>query len=118
MNDTKQIPLVISEMAGIWNSYVNDTLARCVFKYFLSNIEDNETKNLLNQALNLSEQHINKLKDFFNMEGIPVPVGFSDSDVDINAPRLFTDSFYLLYLSHMSGFGMEAYSLILRYTSD
>ena len=43
-----------------------------------------------------------------------IPDAFNDNDVNINAPRLFSDSFYLLYLSFMSRIAMHNYTLILN----
>jgi len=45
-------------------------------------------------------------RPFFNQAELPIPEGFTDKDVDINAPRLFTDEFYFLYLCGMSKAGM------------
>lgn len=117
MQDTTKISLGVSEIAGLWNNYMNDSLSICMFKHFLNNIDDEETKTLLQDALKLSEQHVSEIESIFNKENLPVPDAFGEDDVNMNAPRLFTDSFYLFYLSHMSGFGMDGYSLITRYTS-
>jgi len=38
--------------------------------------------------------------------------GFTDNDVNINASRLFTDAFYLAYLSFMSRVAMHNYTWI------
>ena len=50
----------------------------------------------------------------FNKAGLPLPDGFTDNDVNINAPRLFSDTFYLAYLSYMSRIAMHNYTLILN----
>ncbi|MED4794122.1 DUF3231 family protein [Priestia megaterium] len=33
---------------------------------------------------------------------MPIPLGFGEEDLDVEAPKLFSDSFYLLYLKHIS----------------
>ncbi|MEK1831649.1 DUF3231 family protein [Priestia megaterium] len=33
---------------------------------------------------------------------MPIPLGFGEEDLNVEAPKLFSDSFYLLYLKHIS----------------
>ena len=47
MGDTLKIPLVSSEIAGLWNSYMGDSLAVCVLKFFVNRVEDSETRSIL-----------------------------------------------------------------------
>jgi len=53
---------------------------------------------LLQQTADLSNKHIEELTIIFNQEKLTIPEGFTDKDVNINAPRLFIDDFYLGYL--------------------
>ena len=109
-----KIPLISTEITGLWNSYMSDTLIVCVIKHFLSNVEDSEIRAILQQTSDLSNQHIQELTNIFNREKLTLPDGFSDKDVNIEAPRLFSDSFYLHYLTFMSRVGMHNYTLILN----
>lgn len=110
MGDITKIPLVSSEIAGLWNSYMADSMAVCVLKFFVNRVEDEETRSILQETLDLSSQHIQGLENFFNLAGLPIPEGFTDKDVNINAPRLFTDEFYLSYLCGMSRAEMLSYT--------
>jgi len=114
MVNSKNIPLVSSEISGMWNAYISDSLVMRVLSYFQNNVEDNETRDLLQHAIDLSVQHIPVITDFFNKEGLPIPEGFTDNDVNVKAPRLFTDSFYLAYLTYMARLGMHNYTSILN----
>jgi len=114
MEDTTKIPLVSSEITGIWNSYMGENLLICKLKYYLNRVEDIETRDLMQSTLDLSNQRIKVLADLFNKDGLPIPEGFKDNDVNINAPRLFTDSFYLQYMGYASRVGMQNYTLILN----
>ena len=114
MGDTSKIPLISSEIAGLWNSYMSDTMIVCVLKYFLNNVEESEISAVLQQTLDLSSKHIQELTNIFNQEKLTIPEGFTDKDVNINAPRLFDDSFYLVYLRFISRIGMHNYTLILN----
>jgi hypothetical protein len=75
-------------------------------KYFKNKCEDKEILPVIEFALSLSGIHIQKSKDLFTNEKIPIPVGFTDEDVNVNAPKLFTDTFMLYYIQNMSVIGM------------
>jgi hypothetical protein len=114
MSDIKKIPLASSEIAGLWNSYMSDTLIVCVLKHYLTHVNCEETRALMQQTSDLSKQHIEEATNLFMEEELPIPVGYTDKDVNINAPRLFTDSYYLHYLGFMSKILMHNYTLILN----
>jgi hypothetical protein len=105
--------LTTAEISEIWNSYMQDTMATCILKVFLSNVNDPNIKPIIEFALSLSQSHIKKLTSIFNNEKIPVPHGFTDEDVNINAPRLFSDNYYLRYLEYMARAGLGINGKIL-----
>ena len=110
-------PLVISTIGSLWNTYMSESANICVSKHFLKYVDDKETRKIIQYSLNLSEKHIQEIQAIFNIEDLTIPDAFSEADVNLNAPRLFTDSYYSLYIDTMSGFGMDAYSLIIRYSA-
>ena len=113
MTKETNIQLASSEIASLWMGYQNDSMGAAVIEYFLQNVEDAEVKPVLEYALDQSKKHIEKITQHFNEEKLPVPQGFTENDVNLNAPRLFSDTFYLFYLSNMGAFGMVAYNLAL-----
>ncbi|MDP4093478.1 MAG: DUF3231 family protein [Bacillota bacterium] len=117
MKTNTKVPLVLSEITSLWNEYMNDSSAICLFKYFLNDIDDEEIRSVLQHALTVSEEHIKYKNQLMEQEDLAIPVGYTDQDVNINAPRLFTDSYYLLYLKNMLSFSLEGYSLVLRYVT-
>jgi hypothetical protein len=109
-----KIKLTAAEVANIWTSYLNDTMAVCIIDRFLAQIEDREIKAVLEDALQLSKLHIQKLTSFFKEENLTNPLGFSlENDVYENAPRLFTDNFYLFYIQNIGKIGLSTYTLFL-----
>ena len=114
MVDIMKNPLISTEITGLWNSYMSDTMIVCVIKHFLNHVEDSEIRDILQQTSDLSNQHIQELTNIFNREKLTLPDGFSDRDVNMEAPRLFSDAFYLHYLTFMARVGMHNYTLILN----
>lgn len=110
-----EIKLVSSEIATLWTTYVSDSMAVCVFRHFLANVEDNEIGTVIETAMGLAQKHVKTISEIFRQEGRSVPVGFTDEDVDESAPRLFSDPYYLYYLRLMGSLGLEAYSVSIPF---
>jgi hypothetical protein len=105
--------LSTSEMANLWTTYHNDTLASCVIPYFIKNSDDSQIKEALQYALSISKGHLAYLKNLFSEEKFPIPVSFTEKDYDWSAPRLYSDAFYLYYLKNMAFIGGNGYSFAL-----
>lgn len=103
--------LTAAEMGKLWATYTGNTMANCVLEYFLQHVEDQEIKKVLEDALTLSKTLVSSIKEIFVQENFPVPIGFSNEDVNLGAPRLFSDEFYLHYLKYTSKAGMSIYSI-------
>ena len=109
----KPASLTASEVSALWLQYLGDSMAICIYKYFLSIVEDKEIKSIIEFALQLSESHVTKITKFLKSANSHIPIGFTDNDVNVNAPRLFSDEFLLFYSYIMTIHGLTAYSLAL-----
>jgi len=109
------IKLTSAELGYLWDTYIADSMSICVFKYFLEHIEDVEIKTLVTLAMDLSQQHIEMIAGNFKEEGIQIPEGFTEKDVNLQAKRLFSDVFYLKYLKHMANGGLATYGRVLQH---
>lgn len=110
MEERKNVKLTSAEVSFLWSTYVADSMSICVFKFFLEHIEDEKIKALVTHALDLSQQHVEIIQGVFIDENIPIPQGFTEKDVNLNSRRLFSDSFYLYYIKHMSKGGLATYA--------
>lgn len=110
MAEHVKIKLVSSEIANLWKTYMFETINRCVLQHFMETVDDQDIKTLTQTKLEAKESRIQQLTAIFNQEGIPTPVGFTDRDVNVKAPRLFTDVFMAEYLYFMSAMGLEEYA--------
>lgn len=113
LHETETIRLTSSEIAELWTTYLNDSMAKCVLSYFKRKVKDSNIGSVIEYALNLSEAHLRTISDIFKEAGIPLPYGFSENDVNVDAEKLFGDGFMLLYIKHLSKFGLSNYTMAL-----
>ncbi|ALX49821.1 DUF3231 family protein [Lentibacillus amyloliquefaciens] len=104
------IRLTSAEIGSLWTGYMQDSMAQCVLSFMLKHIEDQDIKPAIQYAYDLSSNHLEQLRTIFEKENYAVPNGFTEQDINMNAPWLFTDTFCLSYVSHMTKVGMIAYS--------
>lgn len=107
------ILLTSSEVSNLWASYIGDSMSICLFEHFISHVEDGQVREIVEQAMDLSKQHVNIIKHIFEDEGIAVPMGFTNEDVNKKAPRLFADQFYLHYIRNMTKGAFASYGAVL-----
>ena len=107
------IRLTSAEIANLWGAYMGNSMTVCILQYFNQHLEDAEIKEVVLYALSLAQKHVSTITDIFRHEGFPIPVGFTDEDVNLNAPRLFSDTFYLNYLHQTTKSGFSLYTIAL-----
>ncbi|MDQ0233469.1 DUF3231 family protein [Metabacillus malikii] len=107
------IPLTAAELGFLWGQYLNDSLATCVMKYFIKTCDDKEILPLLERSLSLAEKDLEIITAIFKNEGVPIPTGFTEEDVNVNAPKLFTDTFMLIYLHKLEMIAMASITVAI-----
>ena len=110
--------LTSAEISQLWSNYMNDTMSVCMLSYFKKTAEDSVVRELIEFALELSQKHIQELTVIFQDHNYPIPYGFTEEDVDLSGPQLFTDNYYLYYLHQWSGVGLDSYSLSLMLAAN
>ena len=101
------IPLTVSEMGFLWAQYLNDSLNICIMKYYKNICEDKEILSLIENSLSISQNDIKMITEIFTKENHPIPAGFTDEDVNINAPRLYSDTFIVSYIQKLEVVAMS-----------
>lgn len=106
-----QIRLTSGEIAQLWAQYLNDSASICILTFFLEKAEDEEIKPLIEYALQLSQSHIVKIDSILTEEKNVIPYGFKmEEDVNLNAPRLYSDSYVLNFINQMAMVGLTTYA--------
>ncbi|TVY08006.1 DUF3231 family protein [Paenibacillus cremeus] len=113
METEHNIKLTSAEIAELWSCYMTDSMAICVLSYFLNKVEDTQIKEVIEYALGLSQKHLVDVKAIMQGENFPIPKGFTMDDVNVNAPRLYSDTFFLIYLKNLGKLGLVNYAIAL-----
>lgn len=106
-----QRPLTSSEIACLWTSYMQNSMSKCVMEYFLEKVKDPDIQPHVKNTYDAAVNNLNTITEMFVNEQMPIPVGFSEQDVNLNAKRLFSDTFFLQYLQQMGKIGLFTYSV-------
>ena len=114
--DKNKIKLTSSKIGSLWGEYVNGTMTDIVNRYMFSIIEDESIKIVFDDAIKTFEKQKNRIATFMENEGFPVPIGFTESDLNKGTERLFTDIFCLNYLHIMTLHGLLGHTTSLSVT--
>lgn len=97
MPTADKLPLTSAEIANLWTVYMADTLMVSFKKHLVAKAEDEQIRALLRHAITISDKSTRDIVAIFRSSNVSIPVGFSDKDVIMEAPRLFSDSFALYH---------------------
>ncbi|MFB9328729.1 DUF3231 family protein [Paenibacillus aurantiacus] len=103
--------LTSAEQGKLWATYVGNTMSICVLSHMVKHAEDPDIKDVVKHALGLSKQFAAFIRDVYTKENYPIPKGFTDEDVNMDAPPLFADEFYLHYLKYLGKAGLGVYAI-------
>jgi len=104
-------PFTAFEMGKLWATYMGNSMSIQILSYFLEHCEDEDVKHLLENGLALSKDFTKRIEGFFKKENFPIPIGFTKDDVNLGAPRLYADEFYVHYLKYVAKAGMSLYAV-------
>ncbi|HWO96087.1 MAG TPA: DUF3231 family protein [Bacillus sp. (in: firmicutes)] len=107
------IQLTTPEITALWTTYLQNSATICFYKHFLQYLQDSEIKPIVEETLLLEQLYIKKLEIIFTEEGFPIPKGFSDKDVDLSAPSLYTDLFALSFVYRVGQMTVPYYATVL-----
>ncbi|MGN8648007.1 DUF3231 family protein [Gracilibacillus sp. HCP3S3_G5_1] len=106
----KKIHLTAGEISSLWMGYMNDSMTTKVLSFMLQHVEDPDIKPVVQSAYNISVNNLDTLLTIFEQDNYSKPNGFTDQDVNMDAPWLYTDLFCLSYINHIAKVGMITYS--------
>lgn len=100
--DNNSIKLTAPEISGLWSTYIQNSAVVCILKHFLSYLQDSEIKPIVEESLRICQSQSEQIKKIYAEEQLPIPKGFSDADVDLSAPPLYSDLYALSFVYRVS----------------
>ncbi|MFC4322273.1 DUF3231 family protein [Litchfieldia salsa] len=110
MTNHKSIPITSSELGYLWTGFSINDMSKWFLTAFLGLTKDEEIKDLYVFALQITNDLLSERNTILNNEGYPVPIGFSEEDIELNATPLFSNRFLLKYLHTGARLGLEFHS--------
>ncbi|MEW9676098.1 DUF3231 family protein [Lentibacillus sp. L22] len=111
--DEQNEELTAAEISSLWTSYQNSTMMICGLRYFLEHVDDADIRNVLEDFLAFSEEIQTTVTNILNAEDYPIPQGFTENDVYLDAPRLFSDRIYLDLMLNIGNFDIAIMGLAM-----
>jgi hypothetical protein len=108
---TSSIPITSSEIAYLWNTYLLNSKSKHILMYAVTQCDDEDIRSVLQFSLDLSAQSLNNVKTIFDGEKQRVPYGFSEEDVYIEAPKIYSDKLMLYILKGYATTGLSNYGV-------
>lgn len=102
--------LTSAEIGKLWATYMGNSMATRILQFYLQHVEDPDIQHVLEYAIEISEDFLKKITYIYEKKNHPLPFGFTKDDVNMQAPRLFLDEFYLHYLKYMAKAGISLYA--------
>lgn len=93
---TNNLKLSSAEILSLWNVYLMETMTTYVTEYFLAKAKDKEVIKMLEFALQLSQEGVSMSSAFFNNADHPLPQGFTEEDVNMEVPIVYSDNLMIL----------------------
>ncbi|MCZ8518374.1 MULTISPECIES: DUF3231 family protein [Paenibacillus] len=112
--------LTASEIAVLWNAYMQNTMSGCIVNHFQKVNEDKLMDPVLKNGLGSISFIVEGVRQIFSTDNIPIPDGFTEDDYHSDAPRIYSDLFALRYMKYMAAMGTAncAVSLELSARAD
>ncbi|MDD3654507.1 MAG: DUF3231 family protein [Desulfotomaculaceae bacterium] len=110
----REVRLTSSELANLWASWMESSIKERIVQYFIKIVEDPDIKQALEYFLEVAKKHLKIISQIYAREKHPIPIGFTDEDVNLDAPRLFTDSLILYFLKDIAVVRLDGYSTALQ----
>lgn len=117
---SQKFSLSSTEIATLWETYKEKTFILRFLEYLIPNTNDPKAEKIMSDLHKNLEIYVEKAKNIFQNEGSIHPQGFSSSDVNINAPKLFDNGFDVMLLRSIKQMSMGLYTLNmgLSYRTD
>lgn len=109
-----------SELGALWMTYHKKTMILRILEYFIDKSDDQKATDLMSDLWNQLHSLTLEMETMFKNEGAAVPNGFTEKDVQLEAPKLWDNGFDIMLcriLKEISA-GMYVLHLTMSYRQD
>ncbi|KOP82934.1 DUF3231 family protein [Cytobacillus solani] len=107
-------PLSSSELGALWLTYQEKTLILRVLEYFIAKADDQQAINIMGGLWQELHLYVQKIEKIFKNEGAVIPKGFTNEDVNLEAPKLFDNGFDIMFIRILKEISMGMYTINLN----
>lgn len=109
--------ITTSEIAILWTTFQQYSMLVCIFNYLKNNIKDPITNEIITEMAVTFKERVDFAANTFQQENVPVPIGFTDADVNLSAPPIFSEIYVYHYIRNLIRLGLTLNSLNLNMSS-
>ncbi|MBM7583685.1 hypothetical protein JOC86_000222 [Bacillus pakistanensis] len=111
--EKQPIRLTTAEISALWTTYIESSAMRCFYLHFIAHIQDQEIRPIIEEAEEFTNMIMNEMENIFREEEFPIPIGFTNKDIDLTAPALYSDLFALSFVYRGGQMIIKYYATIL-----
>ena len=113
-------PISSSELGSLWLTYQEKTLILRFLEHFLDKADDQGARNIMGGLWQELDHILQILKGIFEEENIAIPVGFTEKDVNLEAPQLYGNGFDIMFVRVLKevSLGMYIINIYMAYRED
>jgi hypothetical protein len=109
-------PINVSEVGSLWQTYQEKTLIMRFLEYFIEKTDDTEARNILGGLWQELNFYVKEMEEIFREQGMVIPIGFKNEDVNIDAPKLYDNGFDVMFVRILKEVSMGLYTLGMNMT--
>src|SRR5690242_1281779 len=99
------------EVGILWNIYMIESMVHHMSACFLKHIKDADIESMVQVWQDSTKRSLEALNSFFEQENLPAPRRITSEDINLSAPRLFTDKYYIYFGEYMSRVALTVFTL-------
>lgn len=109
-----------SELGALWMTYHKKSLILRMLEYFIEKSDDQKAKDLMLALWDQLHPKIIEIKTMLENEGAATPIGFTNEDVNLEAPILWENGFDIMFCRILKeiSMGMYVLHLTMSYRQD
>jgi Protein of unknown function (DUF3231) len=95
----------------LWITYNEKTLIMRMLEYFMEKSDDQQAKNILGGLWQELNFYVLQMEEIFKDQGMAKPAGYTNEDVNLEAPKLYDNGFDIMFVRILKEVSMGMYTI-------